>query len=61
MECCRELLIKNASMISPEQIDYQNQLETDYARLCQVLNPYLGLGHLELALNRMSRVSVSSY
>jgi hypothetical protein len=48
-------------MISPEQIDYQNQLETDYARLCQVLNPYLGLGHLELALNRMSRVSVSSY
>jgi len=61
VECCRELLIKNAGMISPEQIDYQTQLETDYAHLCQVLNPYLGLGNLEMSINRMSRVSISSY
>ncbi|XP_035712502.1 dedicator of cytokinesis protein 9 isoform X5 [Folsomia candida] len=61
VECCRELLIKNAAMILPEQVDYQTQLETDYVRLCQVLNPYIGLGHLELGVNRMSRASVSSY
>jgi len=61
VECCRELLIKNGNMILPEQADYQNQLESDYARLCQVLSPYLGLGPLDLGLNRMSRASLSSY
>ena len=46
----------------PEQVDYQNQLESDYTRLCQVLSPYLGLGMLDLGINnRISRTSLSSY
>lgn len=56
MECCGELLIKNGTLIQPEQMDYQQQLELDYVRLCQVLSPYLGLP--ELALNRVCRISM---
>ena len=58
VECCGELLIRNGQLISPEQVDYQSQLESDYTKLCQTLSAVLGLP--EMALNRMSRISVSS-
>jgi len=58
VECCGELLIRNSQLISPDQADYQKQLECDYTKLCQVLSSVLGLP--ESALNRMSRVSISS-
>ncbi|ODN03684.1 Dedicator of cytokinesis protein 9 [Orchesella cincta] len=59
VECCGELLIKNKSLIQPEQVDYHAQLDSDYHRLCTVLSPFIGLP--EQAMNRMSRISISSY
>jgi hypothetical protein len=58
VECCGELLIRNGQLITQDQADYQSQLESDYTKLCQVLSSVLGLP--EMALNRMSRISVSS-